>query len=333
MPLTNTQYASIMRLYDDIKTANRRMQSDRYNEVTALCPDIADIDSEIIDLSMKTARARIEADSSDTDTDELASSLKSLNERKVAALASIGKPADYLDDIFTCPYCKDSGYVDGKRCICFNKKAIDLIYKDSNLKNITADENFDTFSLSWYNNTDVDPATGLTPYINMQKVLKVCHDFVDNFDNTFSNLLFIGQTGVGKTFLTNCIAKELLDSSHSVIYLTAVELFQCFEQQDFNKPDTSDTAIDSSYILDCDLLIIDDLGTEFANSYTSSRLFYCINERILRRKSVVISTNLSLSDIRNMYSERIFSRLTSAYKLLKLAGADIRLLKKTGQKP
>ena len=169
MPLTNTQYASIMRLYDDIKTANRRMQSDRYNEVTALCPDI-------------------EADSSDTNTDELTSSLKSLNERKVAALASIGKPADYLDDIFTCPYCKDSGYVNGKRCICFNKKAIDLIYKDSNLKNITADENFNTFSLSWYNNTDVDPATGLTPYINMQKVLKVCHDFVDNFDNTFSNL-------------------------------------------------------------------------------------------------------------------------------------------------
>ena len=217
MPLTNTQYASIMRLYDDIKTANRRLQSDRYNEVTALCPNIADIDSEIIDLSVKTARARIEADSSDTDTDELASSLKSLNERKVAALASIGKPADYLDDIFTCPYCKDSGYVDGKRCICFNKKAIDLIYKDSNLKNITADENFDTFSLSWYNNTDVDPATGLTPYINMQKVLKVCHDFVDNFDNTFSNLLFIGQTGVGKTFLSNCIARALMDSCHCII--------------------------------------------------------------------------------------------------------------------
>ena len=209
MPLTNTQYASIMRLYDDIKTANRRMQSDRYNEVTALCPDIADIDSEIIDLSMKTARARIEADSSDTDTDELASSLKSLNERKVAALASIGKPADYLDDIFTCPYCKDSGYVDGKRCICFNKKAIDLIYKDSNLKNITADENFDTFSLSWYNNTDVDPATGLTPYINMQKVLKVCHDFVDNFDNTFSNLLFIGQTGVGRLFFLTVLQGRL----------------------------------------------------------------------------------------------------------------------------
>lgn len=140
----------------------------------------------------------------------------------------------------------------------------------------------------------------------MQNIVSICHRFVDEFDTTYDNLLLFGDTGVGKTFLTNCIAKELLDSSHSVIYLTAVELFQCFEQQDFNKPDTSDTAIDSSYILDCDLLIIDDLGTEFANSYTSSRLFYCINERILRRKSVVISTNLSLSDIRNMYSERIF---------------------------
>ena len=136
MPLTNTQYASIMRLYDDIKTANRSMQSDRYNEVTALCPDIANIDSEIIDLSVKTARARIEADSSDTNTDELTSSLKSLNERKVAALASIGKPADYLDDIFTCPYCKDSGYVNGKRCICFNKKAIDLIYNSNDKESL-----------------------------------------------------------------------------------------------------------------------------------------------------------------------------------------------------
>ena len=244
MPLTNTQYASIMRLYDDIKTANRRMQSDRYNEVTALCPDIANIDSEIIDLSVKTARARIEADSSDTNTDELTSSLKSLNERKVAALASIGKPADYLDDIFTCPYCKDSGYVNGKRCICFNKKAIDLIYKDSNLKNITADENFNTFSLSWYNNTDVDPATGLTPYINMQKVLKVCHDFVDNFDNTFSNL------------------------------------------------------------------------------------FNTINERLLRRKSIIISSNLEMPDIETRYSQRIFSRLVSAYSILRLFGDDIRCMKK-----
>ena len=307
MPLTNTQYASIMRLYDDIKTANRRMQSDRYNEVTALCPDIAVIDSEIIDLSVKTARARIEADSSDTNTDELTSSLKSLNERKVAALASIGKPADYLDDIF-------------------NKKAIDLIYKDSNLKNITADENFNTFSLSWYNNTDVDPATGLTPYINMQKVLKVCHDFVDNFDNTFSNLLFIGQTGVGKTFLSNCIARALMDSCHSIIYLTAGEFFDSFKSDDFKEFGSS--KFDTSFFVECDLLIIDDLGTEKASDYNFSNLFNTINERLLRRKSIIISSNLEMPDIETRYSQRIFSRLVSAYSILRLFGDDIRCMKK-----
>ena len=117
---------------------------------------------------------------------------------------------------------------------------------------------------------------------------------MDEFDTTYDNLLLFGDTGVGKTFLTNCIAKELLDSSHSVIYLTAVELFQCFEQQDFNKPDTSDTAIDSSYILDCDLLIIDDLGTE-EKAWLSQPTFRsqisatCIRSEFFRASPVLIS--------------------------------------------
>lgn len=244
----------------------------------------------------------------------------------MAALASIGKPADYLDDIFTCPYCKDSGYVDGKRCMCFSKKAIDLIYKDSNLKNITTDENFDTFSFSWYNNTDIDPATGLTPYNNMQKVLKVCHDFVDNFDTNFSNLLFIGQTGVGKTFLSNCIARALMDSCHSIIYLTAGEFFDSFKSDDFKEFGSS--KFDTSFFVECDLLIIDDLGTEKASDYNFSNLFNTINERLLRRKSIIISSNLEMPDIETRYSQRIFSRLVSAYSILRLFGDDIRCMKK-----
>ena len=326
MPLTNTQYTSIMRLYDDIKTANRRMQSDRYNEVTALCPDIADIDSEIIDLSMKTARARIEADSSDTDTDELASSLKSLNERKVAALASIGKPADYLDDIFTCPYCKDSGYVDGKRCICFNKKAIDLIYKDSNLKNITADENFDTFSLSYYSDNHIDPKTGRSSLTNMKNAYLTCREFADTFADNFRNLFLYGDTGVGKTFLSNCIAKELIDHAYSVIYFTAFELFDTIAKSKFEKDNTAEIMYE--HIFNCDLLIIDDLGTELSNAFTVSQLFLCLNERLLRRKSTIISTNLSLESLVEIYSERTFSRITSNYTMLKLTGDDIRIKKK-----
>ena len=207
-----------------------------------------------------------------------------------------------------------------------------MVYRDSNIKNIISNENFDTFSFDWYDSTNIDASLKISSLDNMKRVVSHCHNFVDNFDNEFNNILFFGNTGVGKTFLANCIAKELLDSSHSVIYLTAIELFKIFEKQDFNKSDDGNGLIDSNYILDCDLLIIDDLGTEFGNSYTNSKLFYCISERILRQKSVVISTNLSLNDIRDIYSERIFSRITNSYMLLKLFGADIRLLKKSQQK-
>lgn len=326
MSLTNTQYDSIMRMYDDIRTQNRHIQNSRYDEVVKLCPEFSKIEDEIISVSMKEAVKRI-ASSSDPSTDDYNDNLKQLINQKHSLLASIGKPDNYLDEIYTCSLCHDTGYTVNGKCSCFHKKAIDLVYKDSNLKNITADENFSTFSYQWYDNVHADPATGLTPYNNMHKVVDVCQSFIKEFDNSYSNILFYGDTGVGKTFLSNCIAKELLDTSHSVIYLTAIELFKIFEKEDFNRKESSELPFESNYILDCDLLIIDDLGTETGTAYTNSRLFYIINERILRRKSVIISTNLNGADIDNRYSERISSRLASSYKILKLYGDDIRYLK------
>lgn len=322
MPLTNLQYDAIMRMYDTIRTDNRHIQNNRYEEVISTCPEYKNIEDEIISVSMNAASSLISGNAADYHQ-----KLEVLNNRKKECLRSIGKPDDYLDNIYTCPKCKDTGYINQQRCSCFNKKAIELVYHDSNLKNITANENFDNFSYKWYDNTIPNPANGLTPYNNMQQVVSICHSFADNFDKEFSNLLLFGDTGVGKTFLSNCIAKELLDSAHSVIYLTAIELFKKFEEQDFGNKNNKEAGYD--YILDCDLLIIDDLGTEVGNAYTNSKLFYCINERMLRKKSVLISTNLSLSEIRDTYSERVFSRITSCYKILKLFGADIRILKRT----
>lgn len=272
MSLTNTQYAAVMRMYDDIHTHNAAIQNERYKEVTSLCPQYQTIEDEIISLSMQEAAKRIGNDSSDTNTDEFNERLQSLIKQKAVLLASIGKPSDYLDNIYTCKKCQDTGYINGTRCSCFKKKAIDLIYHDSNLKNITANENFSTFSFDWYDKTTIDSATGLTPYNNIHKVFDVCQSFVKTFDTNFSNLLLLGETGVGKTFLSNCIAKKLLDSYHSVIYLTAIELFKCFENSDFSKGEDVEYQ-DVSYFIDCDLLIIDDLGTESYNSYTIPSCF------------------------------------------------------------
>lgn len=335
MPLNNSQYDSIMRTYDYTRAANRLIKEKRYAEITSICPEYVEVEDQIITLSMQTAINRAkDNNSSNTSFDEFKKSLARLEAHKKELLLSLGKPADYLDDIYTCPICKDSGYVDNNRCTCFTKKAIDLVYSDSNLKNITSNQNFGTFSYEWYDNEHTDSATGLTPYNNMQLIVKKCHQFIDNFDTTFSNMLFYGNTGVGKTFLVNCIAKELLDSSHSVIYLTAIELFERLEKRDFNRDYKRDIDFDDSigdYLYESDLLIIDDLGTETSNSYTNSRLFHIINERILRRKSVIISTNLTGGELRDRYSERVSSRIASSYNIFKMYGDDIRFLMRTKQ--
>lgn len=164
----------------------------------------------------------------------------------------------------------------------------------------------------------------------MPAIIDACRLFVQTFDGKFQNLMLYGPVGTGKTFLTNCIAKELLDRSHSVVYFTA---FQLFELLSPSHTEENDLRQRSEAVLDSDLLILDDLGTEMLNTFTVSRLFQVLNERALRRRSTIISTNLSLKDFRDLYSERIFSRITSSYTLLKFTGSDIRIRRKISGSP
>ena len=159
----------------------------------------------------------------------------------------------------------------------------------------------------------------------MKKVYGWCRDFGDRFDEKGGNLLFTGTTGRGKTFLTNCIAKALLDSYHSVIYLSAHDLFEVFSRNRFDYQTEEEMKDMYQFILECDLLIIDDLGTELNNSFTSSQLFFCMNQRLLNSRSTIISTNLSLDRLRDEYTDRFTSRIMSHYTVIPLYGEDIRL--------
>ena len=152
-----------------------------------------------------------------------------------------------------------------------------------------------------------------------------CREFVDEFDEKGGNLLFTGATGTGKTFLTNCIAKALLDTYHSVIYLSAHDLFEIFSRYRFSRQSDEEMGDMEEHILDCDLLIIDDLGTEMNNTFTSSQLFFCVNQRLLSRRSTIISTNLSLDRLRDEYYRPVASRMMSHYTVIPLYGEDIRL--------
>lgn len=162
----------------------------------------------------------------------------------------------------------------------------------------------------------------------MKILVGKCKEFAAGFPQNGRNLLFTGSTGVGKTFLTNCIAKELIDRYLSVIYLTSQDLFELLSRYKFGRDFQEDSEEAFRHVLECEMLIIDDLGTEVNNTFVSSQLFYCINERILRQKGTIISTNLSVGALQDMYSDRVTSRIMSHYAVIPLYGGDIRMKKK-----
>ena len=275
MPLTNSQYDEIIRAYDARQLKNEHDREERTRYAYIKIPRLREIDDAIATCSVAQAKKLLDGDTMALNT--LKEQIASYRSEKKDLLKKAGLSADYLETSYKCPDCKDTGFIDGKRCHCFTQAAIDLVYTQSNLKSILLRENFSTFSFDYYSDKDINPATGLSSLATAKDAVAKCHDFIDHFDDTFSNLYFYGDTGIGKTFLSNCVAKELMDHG---------------------------------------------------NSFTTSQLFLCLNERILHRKSTIISTNLGLSQLTDLYSERILSRIMDNYVLIKLFGEDIRMQKR-----
>ncbi len=328
MSLKNYQHNKILRDYDNKQFENRHNLDLRIKEAYSKIPELKDIDDRIINMAMSSAKVLLADSNNDKSIDNLKKSAESSKNERRLLLVEHGFPADYLELQYQCNDCKDTGYITNDKCHCFKQSVVNILYSQSNIKTAITKENFSTFSLDYYPDSFIDDSVGLSPRENMEKIVASVMNFINNFDDCFENLIIYGNTGVGKTFLTNCIAKELLDRSKTVIYLTAFQLFDILEKNKFNKGDDNEEIQNKfDYILDCDLLIIDDLGTELTNAFINTQLYLCVNERYLREKSTIISTNLSLDNINDKYSERIFSRVISNYILLKIVGDDIRLSK------
>lgn len=325
MILTNSQYEQLMSKYYDKQLKTNRIMERRLQEVRDAIPEMLSLDRQIRLLSYQHVADRL---AGGRDSLELSAEIQKITDKKKELLTAHGFPADYLKPVYECEDCQDTGYIDGAKCHCFEKEIVRFLYSQSNLQDILEHENFSHFNLEYYPDDYTEEATGETPRDNMRNILETVKSFLSGFSNTPGNLLLYGNTGVGKTFLTNCIAKELLDRSYTVVYLTSLKLFDILETYKFDRELSQEEKNASiSYILNSDLLIIDDLGTELNNSFTSSQLYHCIDTRLTNHRSTIISTNLSFDDLRERYSERIFSRITSNYTLLKITGDDIRLKK------
>ncbi len=326
MALSNSQYNAIMRIYSERQFQDRYEQERRVKEVYEKIPQIRQIDEAVSTQAVACARRLLDGDGKARE--RLRQQIEDLREQKEVLLGALGYPGDYMELHYLCPQCQDTGYVDGKKCRCFKKEEITLLYAQSNIQEVLERENFAAFTFDYYDDKEVIRQIGMTVADYMRQVYGWCMDYVKGFQAKGGNLIFTGSTGVGKTFLTNCIAKELIDRYQSVIYLSANDLFDIFSKNKFHY-DTEEEMRDMyQYILDCDLLIIDDLGTELNNTFVSSQLFYCINERLIRKKAVIISTNLSMDMLRDTYSDRISSRIISQYMIIPLYGGDIRTKKR-----
>lgn len=323
MALSNTQYNTLIRRYEAKQLKNQHIVMDRTNSLYQEIPRLSEIDNTISSVSVVQAKKLLEGDESALAV--LKKTLADLIVEKKQLLFCHGYPENYLEPPYECLDCKDTGYINGKKCHCFQQAAIDLVYTQSNIRQILEEENFQNFSYGYYSDSLKNPSTGLSSLATAKQAVALCMDFINTFDTEYKNLFFYGDTGIGKTYLSNCVAKELLDSGHSVIYFSASSLFHIFEKNSFDRETKNEE--DYQHIFTCDLLIIDDLGTELSNSFTNSQLFLCLNERILRRKSTIISTNLTLGQLGDTYSERTFSRISSNYTMIKLFGNDIRVQK------
>ena len=321
MSLENVQYDAIMREYDRRQRRDRRMLEERRTHAYQQIPRLKEIQDAIAAASAQRVHSLLSGKAAEAAA-AYEKRMEALSRERRLLLSQNGFPPDHLEMSFQCPECQDTGYVDGEKCACFRKLAADMLCQQYDPAQRAGKENFALFSFSCYSDKIIDENTGKTPLEHARSAVEIARGFISRFEDSAQNLFIYGDTGVGKTFLSRCIAHEISDKAHSVLYFPSYDLFDLLAKDTFSKGSGGGEVM--GYVLDCDLLIIDDLGTELTNSFVSSQLFQIVNERILRERSTMISSNLALEAFPGLYSTRTFSRIIQYYRFINLIGEDIR---------
>lgn len=302
----------------------RQAQADRrLAEVYQRIPQIRRIDSELRSQMLELAVAAFQSDNSDSVKNLAARNLE-LQSQREKLLTDAGYPADYTDDKPVCSLCADRGYVGSRMCSCLAELCARQQIKELSALLKLGSESFDDFRMDYY--SAVRHADyGVAPRDNMELVYEQCVHYARNFGKDSANLCFRGGTGLGKTFLAACIAREVSGNGWSVVYDTAINVLDAFERVKFNNDEDAEEY--TGQVLNCDLLILDDLGTEMKTQFTVSALYNIVNTRLLKNKKTLLTTNLTLNEMKERYTPQIMSRIEGEYTTLFFFGDDIRVMK------
>lgn len=282
-------------------------------------PELRALNAQIAQAGLQAAKAIGMKENADVYIAELAAQNLQAQAKRNALLQQAGFPEDYLTMPYACSKCCDTGYCGGLRCSCFDKLLADLAWADLAAHAPLARNTFESFRLSFYSKR-VDPQTGFAPYDRMQEILELCKRYAAEFHTHSASLFLYGETGLGKTHLSLAIAGEVVAKGFDVIYGSAQNLLDQIEREHFKRENEGATQA----ILDCDLLIVDDLGSEFSTQFTVSAVYNIVNTRLQAEKPVIISTNLPVKELEKRYTRRITSRIFGSYTTLAFCGSDIR---------
>ena len=303
--------------FEEKRKKNENERDLRLAEVYSKIPEINAIDKELYRTGISVMSCAIRGkDKVDVCLKELKERNLFLQKKRAALLSTLGYNEDYTDLKYDCPICQDWGAINGKICSCYKSRLVEEQFKESGISSLAKTQSFDTFSLDYYENKD-----------EMQNLINYSKEYVENFGSSYENLLFVGGTGLGKTHLSTAIAVELIKKGYNVVYESAQNIFFDFENDRFIDRFGGEEPVSPKY-LECDLLIIDDLGAENVTAFSIACLYNIINTRLNKKLPVIASTNFTSQEIRQRYHDRITSRLFSDFTIKLFKGTDIRRQKK-----
>lgn len=320
--MDNEIFNIIISDYENQRAKNKREREERVNEVYKKYPELREINEKIAETGNNSLREIFKNPDNPLIKEDMKNKFKILKERKKQILDKNNIPEDFDKERYRCGLCKDTGHIEGNgRCTCFKQQMINYLYKQSNMNELLKTHNFENFNIDYYGKKKKE-GMSVSPYENIKNIKSFCENFVQSFEKPGKSLAFYGDTGLGKTFMSGCIAKALMDKGKTVIYIRASKIFKMFDDEKFGR--ISD---DMDLVYKCDLLIIDDLGTEAFSKNNNSYILDLINERTSFGKKMIISTNLDYKGLEEKYTKRFTSRILENFDFIYFFGDDIRRIK------